>query len=168
MQECGREGYYQVKKLPACTCTTWRRMTSNSYIATLDCRKKTLWKDMSRYECFHQSYIINIFYRDFKKDCPTGILEKKRILELYEQILPGGQANAKFFTDQIFRLFDDDRNGVIDFRVFRNLWKIFQQFNCLRSFWSQRTWQLGEPRRRNWSGHSRCMIGMSRVRNQLK
>ena len=56
-------------------------------------------------------------FRDFKKDCPTGLLEKKKILELYEQILPEGKGNTKFFAEQIFRLFDMDRNGVIDFKV---------------------------------------------------
>ena len=60
-------------------------------------------------------------FRDFKKDCPTGILEKKRILELYDLILPESQGNTKFFTDQIFRLFDVDRNGVIDFKVHQGI-----------------------------------------------
>ena len=34
---------------------------------------------------------------------------------VYEKILPDG--NAKFFVDQIFRIFDQDENGYIDFTV---------------------------------------------------
>ena len=61
--------------------------------------------------------LSNWSFRDFKRDAPTGILEKKQILELYGQIVPEAQGNTKFFAEQIFRLFDMDRNGVIDFKV---------------------------------------------------
>ena len=53
--------------------------------------------------------------RGFKKDCPQGILEKKKVLEIYQSFLKNG--NAKFFVDQIFRIFDGDNNGCIDFKV---------------------------------------------------
>ena len=35
---------------------------------------------------------------------------------MYSMILP--VANAKVFVDQIFRIFDKDGNGDIDFKVF--------------------------------------------------
>ena len=35
--------------------------------------------------------------------------------EVYEKIMPDG--NPKFFVDQIFRIFDQDENGYIDFTV---------------------------------------------------
>ena len=34
---------------------------------------------------------------------------------MYERIMPDG--NPKFFVDQIFRIFDQDENGYIDFTV---------------------------------------------------
>ena len=34
---------------------------------------------------------------------------------MYERIMPEG--NTKFFVDQIFRIFDQDENGYIDFTV---------------------------------------------------
>ena len=55
------------------------------------------------------------FVRGFKQDCPDGQLSKDKILEMYSMILPAG--NAKVFVDQIFRIFDKDGNGSIDFKV---------------------------------------------------
>ena len=55
-------------------------------------------------------------------DCPDGELGKDKILDMYSMILPVG--NAKVFVDQIFRIFDKDGNGTIDFKVshdFRDL-----------------------------------------------
>ena len=40
---------------------------------------------------------------------------KDKILDMYSMILPVG--NAKVFVDQIFRIFDKDGNGTIDFKV---------------------------------------------------
>ena len=48
-------------------------------------------------------------------DCPDGELGKDKILDMYSMILPVG--NAKVFVDQIFRIFDKDGNGTIDFKV---------------------------------------------------
>ena len=54
-------------------------------------------------------------FRGFKKDCPDGQLHKEKVLEMYSMILPEG--NARVFVDQIFRIFDEDANGSIDFKV---------------------------------------------------
>ena len=58
---------------------------------------------------------IKEWYRGFKQDCPDGQLGKDKILEMYSMILPAG--NAQVFVDQIFRIFDKDGNGSIDFKV---------------------------------------------------
>ena len=47
-------------------------------------------------------------------------MTKEKVLDMYSMILP--VANAKVFVDQIFRIFDKDGNGDIDFKVhFLNL-----------------------------------------------
>ncbi len=43
------------------------------------------------------------------------MLSKGKILDMYSMILPAG--NAQVFVDQIFRIFDKDGNGSIDFKV---------------------------------------------------
>ena len=51
----------------------------------------------------------------FQADCPDGNLGKEKILDMYSMILP--VKNATVFVDQIFRIFDKDGNGSIDFKV---------------------------------------------------
>merc|ERR1712183_1177253 len=59
---------------------------------------------------------IKEWYRGFKKDCPGGLLCQDKVLEMYTMILPEG--NAKNFVEQIFRVFDKDGDGTIDFKEF--------------------------------------------------
>lgn len=58
---------------------------------------------------------IKIFFVALQVDCPDGQLSKLKILDMYSMILPAG--NAQVFVDQIFRIFDKDGNGSIDFKV---------------------------------------------------
>jgi len=59
---------------------------------------------------------IKEWYRGFKHDCPNGQLTKQTIIDICNQILPGG--NSSTFVDQIFRIFDKDNSGTIDFKEF--------------------------------------------------
>jgi len=59
---------------------------------------------------------IREWYRGFRQDCPDGQLSKKVIVDMCNQILPGGDSTT--FVDQIFRIFDKDNNGTIDFKEF--------------------------------------------------
>ena len=57
-----------------------------------------------------------IYFRGFKKDCPDGQLGKEKVIAMYSMILPEG--NALVFVEQIFRIFDKDGDGWIDFKVY--------------------------------------------------
>ena len=63
------------------------------------------------------SWMIDLFdYRNFKKECPNGILDKGKVQKIYKQkLLP--HSDSKFLVDQLFRIIDDDNNGGIDFKV---------------------------------------------------
>ena len=51
-----------------------------------------------------------------KRDCPSGILEKNKVSEIYEEkIVPN--MDCKYLVEQLFRTMDDDKNGGIDFKV---------------------------------------------------
>ena len=50
------------------------------------------------------------------EDCPDGELTKTQFVEMYNKIFPGGCADK--FSEIIFRTFDTDRSGTIDFREF--------------------------------------------------
>ena len=62
-----------------------------------------------------KEYLILISCRKFQKDCPNGILEKKKVCEIYETKLKLSK-DSKFLVDQLFRIIDDDNNGGIDFK----------------------------------------------------
>ena len=51
-----------------------------------------------------------------QKDCPTGELSRKKFLAIYQALFPGGKAGA--FYEHVFRTFDEDGSGNIDFIEF--------------------------------------------------
>ena len=56
-------------------------------------------------------------------DCPSGRLKKDQIEDLYSMLIPDGDSSV--FVDQIFRIFDKDGNGSIDFTVSFDYYWIF-------------------------------------------
>ena len=63
-------------------------------------------------------YLLSLdIFRGFAKDCPNGKLYKQKVIEVYDEIVPNGNGNGKFFVDLIFRIFDQDANGYLDFKV---------------------------------------------------
>ena len=56
------------------------------------------------------------WHAGFLEDCPDGELTKTQFVEMYIKIFPGG--NAEKFSENVFRTFDTDKSGTIDFREF--------------------------------------------------
>ena len=56
------------------------------------------------------------FYKGFISDCPGGKLNPDNFCQIYSKCFPAG--NAKEFCGHVFRTFDTDKNGVIDFKEF--------------------------------------------------
>ena len=59
---------------------------------------------------------INEWYKGFKQDCPDGHLDSVSFMKIYSKCFPTG--NAGEFCDHVFRTFDVDKNGYIDFTEF--------------------------------------------------
>jgi Ca2+-binding EF-hand superfamily protein len=57
---------------------------------------------------------IEVWYSGFIVDCPNGELSKAKFIEVYQQLFP--QGNAQKFCSHIFRTFDTDNSGKIDFK----------------------------------------------------
>ena len=55
-------------------------------------------------------------YNEFQKDCPSGKLNQQQLSKIYRLMFPNG--NPTTFCKHLFRTFDLDKNGHIDFVEF--------------------------------------------------
>lgn len=54
-----------------------------------------------------------------QQDCPNGRLTPAKFVDMYKMFFPSG--NAEEFCDHVFRTFDMDQNGYIDFKVSQHI-----------------------------------------------
>ncbi|KAK8378177.1 hypothetical protein O3P69_018860 [Scylla paramamosain] len=69
-------------------------------------------KQHTRYD----EQMIKEWYKGFRQDCPSGRLTPDKFVDMYKMFFPSG--NAEEFCDHVFRTFDMDKNGYIDFKEF--------------------------------------------------
>lgn len=55
-------------------------------------------------------------FSGFIKDCPSGLLTKEEFQNIYRTFFPHGDPTS--FADYVFRVFDTDHNGSIEFKEF--------------------------------------------------
>ena len=59
---------------------------------------------------------INEWYGGFMSDCPTGKMTPSHFSHMYKMLIPSGDTEK--FCKHVFRTFDTDNNGYIDFIEF--------------------------------------------------
>jgi len=59
---------------------------------------------------------IKLFHKDFMKEHRNGKVTKDEIIKLYRDVFPHGDPTA--FAEHMFRVYDTNKNGYVDFRVF--------------------------------------------------
>ncbi|XP_050395326.1 Kv channel-interacting protein 4 isoform X3 [Patella vulgata] len=59
---------------------------------------------------------LQIMYRGFKQECPTGIVNEETFKDIYAQFFPQGDSSQ--YAHYVFSTFDHDNNGSISFEEF--------------------------------------------------
>ncbi|XP_065322584.1 neuronal calcium sensor 1-like isoform X2 [Gordionus sp. m RMFG-2023] len=59
---------------------------------------------------------INEWYENYIRECPDGKLHKKEFQKMYTQFFPEG--NSTQFSEIIFDVFDENKDGYLNFREF--------------------------------------------------
>ena len=59
---------------------------------------------------------VKEWYAGFLRDCPTGKMTQDQFFLMYRMLIPEG--NTEKFCKHVFRTFDTDNNGYIDFLEF--------------------------------------------------
>ncbi|KAK2914362.1 hypothetical protein Q8A67_002761 [Cirrhinus molitorella] len=59
---------------------------------------------------------LQILYRGFKNECPSGVVNEETFKEIYSQFFPQGDAST--YAHFLFNAFDTDHNGSVSFEDF--------------------------------------------------
>ncbi|NWI31974.1 KCIP4 protein, partial [Sula dactylatra] len=58
---------------------------------------------------------LQILYRGFKNECPSGVVNEETFKEIYSQFFPQGDSTT--YAHFLFNAFDTDHNGSVSFEV---------------------------------------------------
>ena len=75
---------------------------------------------------------LTSWYKTFKKDNPNGQMSQKSFTEVYQELFPNG--NASFFAKRVFKIFDTNNDGFLDFREFAVAFSTLQKGSVEEKF----------------------------------
>ncbi|KAK2163680.1 hypothetical protein LSH36_75g06032 [Paralvinella palmiformis] len=74
------------------------------------------WRDQGVQNRLMPDFFCQLRTIGLPKDCPSGQLTRSQFVSIYQEMFPEGQAKA--FYEHVFRTFDEDDSGKIDFKEF--------------------------------------------------
>ena len=113
---------YIVRKLPNThTCPDGQLHENNKAVTIMGAQSSKDRLSKAEVEFFivntrYDENTIQKWYKGFMADCPDGKLNTTAFIKIYSKCFPSG--NTREFCDHVFRTFDSDRNGFIDFKEF--------------------------------------------------
>lgn len=72
--------------------------------------------ELMRTTSFDSEEDIQLWFKGFIKDCPNGCLTADDFKRIYSSFFPNG--DSALFSEYVFRTFDRNRDGIIDFQEF--------------------------------------------------
>ena len=93
-------------------CVKSKTRFSSSYVRV---RHRDDLKTLKSHTKFDDEKIIEL-YKAFKEHCPDGRLTPEKFISVYKMLFWKG--NAELYCEHVFRTFDTDQNGYIDFKEF--------------------------------------------------
>jgi len=67
-------------------------------------------------QTYFESKELQQWYKGFLKDCPSGELTRDGLRDVYKKFFPYGDPST--YSDLIFKVFDTDNSGTVDFKEF--------------------------------------------------
>ena len=110
-----RTRYLLIHTYIDCLIATMTRCESNSVIHSLICTYLFVCLYTRLFARFDEPTIRD-WHEGFLQDCPSGRLSKRAFIDMYRMFFPSGDADS--FCKNVFRTFDRDGNGYIDFIEF--------------------------------------------------
>jgi len=72
--------------------------------------------DVLTHDTYFSEKEIRQWHKGFLKDCPNGLLTEKGFIRIYKQFFPQGDPSK--FATLVFRVFDENNDGSIEFEEF--------------------------------------------------